>query len=372
MWIIYDTRDVDEQSERGKDSDLWLIASPDKTAWRDPQRLVTLNSVAHDFDPVLFQDGHQRLVLAFASDRRGENELWLAMSNDGNRWQRPRRIDIRDEDGAQLRNLISPALFQDSRGIYRLAAFHTTTQRVLISSSKDLLRWEEARFVEIADIYPERGWGEKATLDYLEDNAGLYRLIVSGNYFYNSGTYLGSSKNARDWRIEKAEFVGDSHPSVIQTKDGRFAMMLSTAIDTSMSEYPIRYAFQFASKDWETWDEPVHLPRIHYLADYHMKPSTIYQDRDGSFWIANHRHYGEQFQLHRLSKFPATTIPETFPPKSLLHPHAKAQLRREELTLNARRNGDVELARCLRTARHYHTCLDGPSKQAEKAWWQIW
>lgn len=372
FWIIYDTRDDEEQNDRGKDSDLWLIASPDKASWQGPRRIVAVNSVADDFDPVLIQDGRSRLVLTFASDRSGKNELWLAMSNDGKSWQRPRRIILRDSDGSELYDLVSPAVLQDSRGIYRLAAFHTESQRVLISSSKELLRWEQASFIELPDMAPAYGWGDKVTLDYLEDNDGIYRLIVSPNFFYNSSAYLGSSTNAKYWQVRHADFSGHSHPSVIHANDGRFAMMLSSAVDASTSEYPIHYAFQLSSKNWDTWDQPVHLPRLHYVADYHMKPSAIYQDSEGFYWIANHRHYGEQFQLYRVSEFPVKTIIDTFQPRENANRYARNQLVREELLLKARREGKDELASCLRNARHYQSCLDTESDDAEKAWWQVW
>ena len=103
-----------------------------------------------------------------------------------------------------------------------------------------------------------------------------------------------------------------------------------------------------------------------------MKPSTIFQDREGFYWIANHRHWGEQFQLYRLSEFPATTIPETFPAKPGAQPYARAQLRREELKLEARLDGNKELAMCLTNARHYQSCLDEQSVSVEKEWWKFW
>lgn len=372
FWVIYDTRDDEEQDDRGRDSDLWMIASPDKQTWNGPRRIVTVNSVADDFDPVLIQDGRSRLVLTFTSDRTGRNELWLAMSNDGLRWQRPRRIALLDSDGNELYELITPAVFQDSRGIYRLAAFHTRSQRVLISSSKDLLYWEEAAFINIPDMNAGNGWGENVTLDYLEDNDGIYRLIISPDFNYSSKAYLGTSGDTRNWKIRPAGFSGDSHPSVIQAKNGQFALMVSSAVDATASEYAIHYAFQVSSKNWDTWDAPVPLPRIHYLADYHMKPSTIYQDRQGHYWIANHRHYGEQFQLYRVDRFPVTTISETFPPTDTVNPYARQQLRREELMLEAMQEGKDELADCLRSAMHYESCLDKQSVAAEKEWWKFW
>lgn len=372
FWVIYDTRDDEEQNDRGKDSDLWLIASPDKASWQGPKRIVAVNSVADDFDPVLIQDGGSRLVLTFASDRSGENELWLAMSTDGKSWQRPRRIILRDSDGNELYGLISPAVLQDTQGIYRLAAFHTESQRVLISSSKDLLRWEQASIIELPDMEPAYGWGDKVTLDYLEDNDGIYRMIVSPNFFYNSSAYLGSSTNAENWQIEQADFAGHSHPSVIHANDGRFAMMLSSAVDATTSEHPIHYAFQLSSKNWHSWDQPVHLPRLHYLADYHMKPSAIFQDSEGYYWIANHRHYGEQFQLYRVSEFPVKTIFDTFPPRENVDPYAHKQLVREELLLKAMREGKDELAQCLRYARHHQSCKQIESNDADKAWWRLW
>ena len=108
FWIVYDTLDDEEKNDRGKDSDFWLIHSLDKTTWENPQRIVAVNSVANDFDPVLIQDGRRRLVLAFVSDRRGQNELWLALSREGKTWQRPRRMIILDSQGNELDKLITP------------------------------------------------------------------------------------------------------------------------------------------------------------------------------------------------------------------------------------------------------------------------
>lgn len=371
FWVVYDTQVREERSDRGKDSDLWLIASPDKVSWRDPRRLAALNSVANDFDPNLIHDGRNRLVLTFVSDRNGKNELWLAMSNDGDRWQRPRRIVLHDED-SELSELITPVVFQDRKGIYRLAAFHTATQRVLVSSSRDLLNWEDAEFIELAEMHPDGGWGEKVTLDYIEDNAGIYRMMVSGNFFFGSKVYLGTSTNARHWQVRLVALDGHSHPSLIQANDGRFLLMLSSGVDTTVSEYPIYYASQLSSMDWETWVSPVPLPRIHYLTDFYMKPSRIFQDREGIYWIANHRHWGELFQLHRIQEFPATTIAGIFPPKPDAHPYARIQLRREDLKLKALQAGDKELASCLGKAMHYESCLDKQSVETEKAWWTLW
>ena len=243
---------------------------------------------------------------------------------------------------------------------------------MLISSSKDLLKWEDAAFIELSDMHPDGGWGEKVTLDYIEDNDGTYRMIVSGNFFHGSKAYLGTSTNARDWQIEQAAFDGHSHPSLIHANDGRFLLMLSTGTDPTISEYPIHYASQMSSGNWQSWGSPTSLPRIHYLADYFMKPSTIFQDREGFYWIANHRHWGDQFQLYRVSTFPATTIPETFPQKPDAHRYARVQLRREELEHKARLEGNKELASCLSQAMHYQSCLDEQSVSTEREWWQFW
>lgn len=371
FWIVYDTHNDEEQNDRGKDSDLWLIASPDKVSWRDPRRLVALNSVANDFDPVLIHDGRNRLVLTFASDRNGKNELWLAMSNDGDRWQRPRRIVLRN-NGNELSDLITPVVFQDRKGIYRLAAFHTVTQRVVVSSSKDLLNWEAAAFIELAEMHPDGGWGEKVTLDYIEDNAGIYRMVVSGNFFFGTKIHLGTSRNARNWQFRKAEFESYSHPSLIQARDGRFLLTLASGVDDTVSKYPMHYMSQVTSRNYDTWSPSAIFPRIHYLTDHHMKPSTIFQDIEGHYWIANHRHWQEQFQLYRVPEFPATTIAEIYPPKPDAHPYALIQLRREDLVLKARKAGDNGLATCLRKARHYESCLDEQSVNAEREWWKFW
>ena len=148
--------------------------------------------------------------------------------------------------------------------------------------------------------------------------------------------------------------------------------MLASGVDSTVSEYPIYYASQVSSRDWKTWSSSTSLPRIHYLADYYMKPSTIFQDREGFYWIANHRHWGEQFQLYRLDKFPATTIPGTFPQKPGAHRYARVQLRREELKLKALRDGKKELAICLSKSMHYESCLDEQSVSVEKDWWRFW
>ena len=358
FWIIYDTRDKNAKNDRSDDSDFWLIHSPDKTTWEGPQRMVALNSVANDFDPVLIQDGRKRLVVAFVSDRGGQNELWLALSRAGKTWQRPRRMIIRDRAGNELDNLITPALFQDHKGFYRLAAFHTEQQKVLVSSSTDLVHWEEARFVALPDMQPEHGWGDNVTLDYFEDNSGNYRLIVSPNYLFDHKIYLGTSENSTDWKIGKADFPADSHPSVIHASDGQYALMMSSGVDSGISDYHLFYPFQMTSKNWDTWDKPVPLPRIHYVVDFHMKPSEIYQDKSGFYWIANHMHYGEQFQLYRLDVFPAKTIAEAFPPMKNANRYARYQLMREELLLEARQAGEKDLASCLRFAMHYETCFD--------------
>jgi len=371
FWIIYDTHDLRNKSDSVEDSDLWLVASSDKISWRGPRRLAALNSVGNDFDPVLIHDGRNRLVLTFVSDRGGKNELWLAMSNDGDRWQRPRRIVLLD-NGDELSELVTPVVFQDRKGIYRLAAFHTATQRVLVSSSKDLLNWDAAEFIELADMHPARGWGEKVTLDYIEDNAGVYRLVVSGNFFFGAKIFLGTSTNTRDWQIRKADFDSHGHPSLIQSRDGRFLLALASGIDETVSEYPMHYMSQITSRDWDNWGQSEVFPRIHYLTDHYMKPSTIFQDRQGHYWIANHRHWQEQFQLYRVTKYPATTIPGIYPPKPDAHPYARMQLRREELKRQAWKAGDKELAKCLGKAMRYESCLDEQAASAEKEWWRFW
>ena len=358
FWIIYDTRDKHAKNDRSEDSDFWLIHSPDKKTWASPQRIVALNSIANDFDPVLIQDGRKRLVVAFVSDRGGQNELWLALSREGKTWQRPRRMIIRDGQGNELDNLITPVLFQDHVGIYRLAAFHTEQQKVLISSSTDLVNWEEARFVALPDMQPERGWGDNVTLDYFEDNSGINRLIISPNYLFEHQIYLGTSENSTDWKIKKVDFPTDTHPSVIHGNDGQFALMMSSGVDLGITDGHLYYPFQMTSKNWDTWEKPVPLPRITYVADFHMKPSKIYQDKSGFYWIANHRHYGEQFQLYRLSTFPAKTIAETFPPVGNANLYARYQLAREELLLKARQAGKKEFASCLRFAMYWETCVD--------------
>jgi hypothetical protein len=134
--------------------------------------------------------------------------------------------------------------------------------------------------------------------------------------------------------------------------------MMASGINPAASKHKIFYAFQLTSKNWDNWEQPVQLPRIHYLADYHMKPTAIMQDREGYYWLANHRNFDGQFQLFRLKSFPAKTIKETFPSKKNAHRWASSQLHREELALEASNKGEKELATCLRTARHYQSCLN--------------
>ena len=87
----------------------------------------------------------------------------------------------------------------------------------------------------------------------------------------------------------------------------------------------------------------------------------ILEDSEGYYWLANHRNFGGQFQLFRLKNFPAKTIKETFPSKKNIHQWARSQLHREELALQASNNGEKKLSTCLRTARHYQSCLEKKS-----------
>jgi hypothetical protein len=355
---IYDTYDPFNGKNKGGGSDLWYVYSVDKKTWQGPSRLVSLNSTANDFSPTVIQDGRKRFVIIFVSDRRGERDLWLSLSSDGRRWQRPRRLSIKDARGEEFSHLISPKLVQDHNGIYRLAAFHVEQQKVLTTASRNLTDWQRPTPIDLPDGKATSGWRDNVTLDFLEDNNGIFRLIVSPNYQYNVAVYLASSKDARTWQVVQAPFEADSHPSVIHGQDGRFALMMASGINPAVSKHKMHYAFQLTSKDWRHWEVPVALPRIHYLADYHMKPTTIMQDRAGSYWLASHRNYGSQLQLYRLKAFPATTINETFPAKKNAHYWASIQLKREELALAASNRGEKSLATCLRTARHYPSCLN--------------
>lgn len=373
IWAIYDTKDKEEKNDRGKDSDFWLVYSSDKKHWNNPRRLTAVNSIANDFDPVLFQDGRKRYVLVFVSNRRGKNQLWLSTSQDGKKWQRPNRIRLKQENKKiDLDQLVTPKVFQDSNGIYHLAAFHTEKQKVVLSSSKDLRNWEQPIFVNLPNMEPVIGWGEKVSLDYLEDNNGVYRLIISPDFYYKNTLYLGSSINAKNWDIKKAPFEGDSQPSVIHGRNGEFALMLASAINPKSSEYQIHYAFQFSSKDWETWSAAKQLPRIHYLADGHMKPTEIMQDSEGYYWLANHQHFKGQFQLYRLKSFPAKNITETFPAKAEAQRYARIQLKREALREKATNEGKDNLAKCLRFAMNYQRCYQGQLKDIVKKEWWLW
>lgn len=357
LFAIFDTHDPIQRKKKDVDSDFWYVYSADKKDWQGPSRIVSLNSTANDFSPTLIQDGRKRFVIIFVSDRRGEKELWLSLSKDGRRWRRPRRLTIKNSSGKALRHLMSPKLIQDSNGIYRLAAFHVEQHKVLTTASRNLTDWELPTLIDLPDGKTSSAWQGDVTLDYLEDNDGVYRLIVSPNFHHNASVYLASSKDAKIWQVQRAPFDADSHPSVIHGQDGRFALMMASGINPTASKYTIHYAFQLSSKDWLHWEPPVELPRIHYLADYHMKPTTIMQDREGFYWLANHRNYGGQLQLYRLKTFPAKTIHETFPSKKNAHHWASAQLEREERVLAAFNRGEKELARCLRTARRYQSCL---------------
>lgn len=358
IFAIYDTYDPFNGTQEEVDSDFWYVYSADKKTWQGPSRLVGLNSTANDFSPTLIQDGGKRFVMVFVSDRRGKNELWLALSKDGRRWRRPRRLTIDSAAGKALSDLVSPTLIQDRKGVFRLATYHVDQQQVLITASRNLTDWERPTLIDLPDTEMVSKWRDNVTLDFLEDNDGIYRLIVSPNYQYETAVYLAASQDATTWQVVRAPFEADSHPSVIHGQDGRFALMMASGVNSAVSKNSIHYAFQLVSADWQHWQAPVALPRIHYLADYHMKPTTMMQDREGFYWLASHRHYGAQFQLYRLKAFPAKTIRDTFPVKSNPHHWASIQLKREELALAASNRGDKELATCLRTARHYHSCLN--------------
>jgi TolB-like protein len=214
IWAIYDTDDLRERSKRDGDSDFWYVHSADKQNWQGPARMTSLNSTANDFSPTLIQDGRKRFVIVFVSDRRGENDLWLSLSKDGKRWQRPRRLLIKDSGGKELNKLVSPKLIQDSNGIYRLAAFHTEQQKVLLTTSRNLTNWEAPTLVALPNIKPSSGWKDEVALDYLEDNDGIFRLIVSANFRYDASIYLGSSKDGKTWNIKKAPFDADSQLTI--------------------------------------------------------------------------------------------------------------------------------------------------------------
>ena len=346
LWAAYDTHV--NQDEHGKDSDLWMFHSQDKQHWQGPIPIAAVNSTANDFSPVLFQDGRNRYGLVFVSDRRGASELWLALSLDGTRWQRPRRLHIVSQDGKELDGVASPKLFQDSRGLYRLGFYHRESGHILLTTSRDLAYWQPPAALPV-EIKANRN--EDVNFDYLEDHTGIYRIIASSTFPHDAPMYLGSSKDAKQWDVQAAPFEGNTHPAVIQDDQGRFVLVFSN------NGKGLYYIHQASSPDWRHWSTIEMLPRIHYYVDTHMSPADLLQDRDGFYWVAVHKHYGHKFQLFRLPRFPVTTIRDTYIARPDVVRLARYQLRREEAILKAFRGNDSALGRCLSRAMRFESCL---------------
>jgi TolB-like protein len=346
LLAAYDTRrDIDKT---GVDSELWLFHFNDKQRWSGPARIAGVNSVAHDFGPDLHQDGQGRLLLTFVSDRRGENELWLATSGDGRRWSRARRLSITSTDGKALTGLSSPRLFQDRNGLFRLGFYHVPTARVMVSASHNLMQWDAAAPLAYE---PPKQWNENVAIDYFEDRNGRLRLVASPNFGYQAPPMFATSLDGENWQIRMTDMKASSYPAAIHDQSGRFTLLVSTDGEG------LHYLHQLQSPDWKTWSEPLLLPRIHYLADAHMARADLIQDREGYYWIAAHQGYKNQFQLFRLPRFPVDRIGDTFIATNEAVRPARYQLAREEEKYKAFRNGDRELGRCLSRAMRYETCF---------------
>ncbi len=339
-------RDLDET---GVDSDLWLFHSNDKQRWNGPMRITGVNSVAHDAAPDLHQDAQGRLLLTFVSDRRGENELWLATSGNGQRWSRARRLAITSEAGEALTGLSSPRLFQDRNGLFRLGLYHVPSAHVMVSTSRDLMHWDAA--IPLA-YTPPKQWNENVALDYFEDRDGRLRLVASPNFGFQAPPMFATSLDGKHWQIETAEMKANSYPVAIHDQSGHFALLVSADGEG------LHYLHQLQSPDWKTWSEPLLLPRIHYLADAHMASADIIQDSEGFYWIAAHQGYKNQFQLFRLPRFPVDSIGDTFIATHNAARPARYQLKREEEKYKAFRDGDRELGRCLSRSMRYESCLE--------------
>ncbi len=89
-------------STANEDADLFLATSADGRTWEAPRRLP-VSSALDDRDPAVAVARDGRLVLAWASARRGEgtSDIYVATSEDGREWSAPSRLDV----GADLESM---------------------------------------------------------------------------------------------------------------------------------------------------------------------------------------------------------------------------------------------------------------------------
>lgn len=366
---VYDTYRNFDIDENTIDSDIYLSYSNDQKTWKNPSRINRINTSSHEFSPHLTQDDTGRYLLIYVSDRQGPYELWLSTSYDKQQWTRPFRLKLETEEGKELSHLIAPKLFQDNQGKYRLAAFQKKTSQVYLSTSSDLRNWQPA---QIFDMPKPEHWNNRASIEYVQDDSSIYRLIISPaftNHLLASPMILASSYDGNHWTNDEVEIPGDSYPAIVINPNGGYDLLIAS--DNSTSYFP----YQLTSSNWLHWSNLAHLPRINYLTFSQGSKPDMLRDSHGFYWIALHSQTQKQLQLFRLDKFPAINLEDVYIVKESYHPYVDDGFRyaqkdhkiiteRSKLNIEKSKKSKREWQqrnkeyRCRNNSQNYGECMD--------------
>jgi TolB-like protein len=337
FWLAYDDDNEHLGSEEftAIDNDLWLYRSVDGARWEGPRRFARLNSSSNELMPSLLQDLSGVFRIVFVSDRTGKTQLWASESRDGRRWKAPRRIRIPiGEETSYAFPLSSPKLYQDREGRYRLAFYRSDTRRIMLTSSRDGLRWAAAVPLDfgLEQLYHHR----PPDIEFLQDRTGVFRMVVSPP---SAQMIFASSNDAQKWAIAPARFKGHAHPAVIQDRAGRFCLVFG------QSDY-FAYLHQTVTPHWGTWETPLRLPIVPYYASTFLDAPDILQDREGAFWIASRSGKQRRLNVFRLDSFPARRVADTHIagssglPKFLMEEFERLEGQHASAVEKARRHAD--------------------------------
>ena len=181
----------------GEATDLWLSHSQDGAGW-GAARKMSINSLGDDFAPQLLRAEDGSLRLFWISNRRGHGwEVWTSRREQATRhWDAPSRIPLEQFspgmtfEGGQVTDLLGFSVTQDSRGRW-LLVYRSAQNNVLhVLLSRDARQWHA-----IAELESPAGLFSPAIC---EDARGVYRLAAMGD---DSQLHLWSSRDLKSWQL---------------------------------------------------------------------------------------------------------------------------------------------------------------------------
>lgn len=291
--------------------DIWSVHSTDLRNWSEPTRVTTDGEVDRRPRATTTRDGD--VVLVFSSYRDGNYEVYTMRSPDGETWSDPTRVteNPRDDWYASVTELSDGRLlvpFSSNRDGPRSGVYLTT--------SSDGETWSEPRQVTApsGDIFP-----------YVVEKDGEYimtlaRHLEESDEAWRANEYeifLTKSTDLEEWsdlaQLTDTEPGHESlYPHLTKDRDGTLWLPFTS------SEPGNEEIFVTASRDGETWSDPVRVTRnVEYLrsvnssASFKCDMKSAIQTQGGDLVVAYETSRGDTEQTRFVRMTPEVNTSAT-------------------------------------------------------------